>query len=119
MAWKGTSFWKKNLTNGRNILKALNAKINTKNINYNKIKFINTEIPTLEPSTLNIEIISKLYRDDKNEEEKAYILVDLILQKYSDLFYQEGEKLTHTHNIKHQITTKTDKPVSNYTWKGN
>lgn len=52
---------------------------------------------------------SLLRLDHMNEEEKSGI-VNLVT-KYSDIFYQEGEPLSFTHQVKHQIRTTDEIPI--------
>lgn len=55
------------------------------------------------------EVISRLRTNHLNEEEK--INLEMLCAKYADVFYIEGEKLTFTNHIKHNIRTSDEIPV--------
>lgn len=121
MRWKLTEFKNKKFDGliGQNTLQPLKAKINLEEeyieINNNKIKFLHTcpykteEIHTLEATDISGNYADKLYRNDMNNEER--ISLKLILEENSDIFYQEGQQLSHTHEIRHGIITQTDRPI--------
>lgn len=103
---------------GQNFLVPFKAKINLEDkyieVNNNKLffeenycPFIVSEIFTLDGVTDNI--LETLKLDHLNNEEKTAI-VDSLKQN-EDLFFKEGEKLTSTHEIKHEIVTSTDRPI--------
>lgn len=120
MVWKLTSFENKkfNALIGQNILKPLNAIVNLGEnflkINNIKTYFIDScpfdendihSIEKVDPNT----ILAKLLQDDMNSQEKK--ILKEIINKNTDLFFEEGQNLTHTHEIQHEIVTTVDKPV--------
>lgn len=44
-----------------------------------------------------------------NNEEKQSL--NTLLKEYEELFYKEGDKLTSTHEIQHEIVTTTNNPI--------
>lgn len=55
------------------------------------------------------EVISRLRTGHLNEEERINLV--RLCEKYSDIFYIEGEALTFTNKIKHRIRTTDEIPV--------
>ena len=118
MIWKLTCFKNKNFDAiiGMNILKPLNAKIDFLNdtiiINKQTIPFLNKcpfEYENIH--ILNIsdqDDINKL-SDDLNLEEKFHL--NQILNKYESLFFREGDELSCTDAIKHEIITNSNRPI--------
>lgn len=53
--------------------------------------------------------------DHLNDEEKARLTQTL--RPFRDVFFQEGKKLTFTHQVKHKITTSDDTPIHQKTYK--
>ncbi len=107
---------------GINFLKPFESKIDIKNqclriFDTFTIPFENIDYPKelievnhLEPIGNNKEEISnKIKLDHLNDEEKK-ILKNLLI-KNQDLFYNEGDNLTFTHEIKHEIKLKHNNPV--------
>lgn len=121
MSWKLTPFVNKHFDGliGQNLLKPLQAIVNLEEefleIHGVKTKFISScpykynDIHTLHESILNEDLLNKLIRDDMNQEEITELRK--IINKNRDLFFQEGQQLTHTHEIQHQIITTVDKPI--------
>ncbi len=118
--WKLTNIKNNNFDAiiGQNILKPIKAIINLEKeyveINGNKIKFINMpynyeDINILTECKENL--LDILSNSDMNEEEKQKL--EYILKANSDLFFQEGKNLSHTHEIQHEIVTKTSRPTYN------
>lgn len=107
---------------GMNFLKAFQVNINVEN-QYIKI-FANQIIPfvgnchppgmeeanQLEPiPNSNEEIVNQVNTNQLNNEEKYEI--ENLLSHYKDLFYVEGENLTFTHEIKHEIRLTQENPI--------
>lgn len=53
--------------------------------------------------------INKIRTEHMNSEEKETVLK--LIKEYSDIFHVEGNKLTFTHKIKHEINTSDELPV--------
>lgn len=53
--------------------------------------------------------------DHLNAEEKSRLIHTL--QPFRDVFFQEGQKLTFTHEVKHKITTTDESPIHQRTYK--
>lgn len=82
-------------------------KLNFENINYpREIAEANHLTPI--NNTIN-EISNKINQEHLNSEEK--ILLKQLLVKNENLFFKEGENLTFTHEIKHEIKLKHNNPI--------
>lgn len=103
---------------GQNFLVPFRAKLNLEskyiNVNNNKIFFEDSDYPfaldeihTLE--TVSYNVLDKINLDHLNNKEKDEIVK--FLRHNKDLFFKEGDKLTFTHEIKHEIITKIDRPI--------
>lgn len=120
MCWKLTRFYNKSFDGiiGQNLLKPLGAVIDLKNevlvINDNKIKFQGScphrieEIHQLDITEMD-ENIQKELTKNLNPEEKRHL--EVLLKSYGDLFFKEGETLSCTDAIKHEIVTTVSKPI--------
>lgn len=60
-------------------------------------------------NTSEVNFKDLLRTEHLNKEEKS--LLFNICHEYRDVFFQEGEKLTFSNTIKHEITTKDDVPI--------
>ncbi len=121
MSWKLTDFKAKNFEEiiGNNILTPLKAHISIEDeyleINNIRTKFVGTcpfninEVHALETINTDEELYKKLIREDTNSEEAEHLKT--IISKNSDLFFQDGQKLSHSHTIQYEIVTTTDKPI--------
>lgn len=68
------------------------------------------EANNLEPvNDIRIEIANKIHTEQLNDEEKNGLKNLLVNNK--DLFYSEGDNLTFTHEIKHEIRLTQESPV--------
>lgn len=100
---------------GQNLLVPLKARINLEDdyleINGNKIPFERTDYPfkLSEICSLEYDNLQPLKLDHMNVEEKDKI--SKLLCQYRKLFYMEGDILTSTHEIQHEIITTTNNPV--------
>lgn len=103
---------------GQNFLVPFKAKIDLEfkyiEINKNKIlfedddcPFVADEIRTLE--TVSENILDKLRLEHLNDEE--FNKVKKLLNQNQDLFFKEGDVLTATHEIVHEIITTTNIPT--------
>lgn len=120
IAWKLTKFRNKifDAIIGQNVLKPIGAIIdmntevviikNNRILFVNKCPYENNEIHQLEYSDLSPEIKENLFSDLNNEEK--YELKNL-LKNYKNLFYKDGEQLSCTTKIEHEISTTTNKPT--------
>lgn len=120
MIWKLTKFHGKcfDAIIGQNLLKPLGAVIDMENeiliINNSEIKFLNSP-PYKFDETHQLEITDidgtnfKNLSKSLNFEEKNHL--NVLLKSYKDLFFKEGDQLTSTSEIQHQIVTTTDKPI--------
>lgn len=119
MSWKLTSFNNKSFDAiiGQNILKPLNALIdfyhNTITINNNTIQFQNSspysdEANQIEPIKIDDRIQRILFNDLNQEESNA---LTKILSRFKTLIFLEGQCLSNTNIIEHQIKTVVDKPL--------
>lgn len=120
IAWKLTKFHNKTFDAiiGQNVLKPIGAIIDMHReivtINNNEIPFLNkcpfnnNEIHQLEFSDLSQEMKETLF-NELNEEEKFEL--GHILEDYKNLFYKDGEQLSSTTKIEHEIATTTNKPT--------
>lgn len=61
------------------------------------------------------EILNQLRLTHLNDEEKSNI-INLCL-KYQNIFFLDGDQLTFTNEIKHEIKTKTDTPIFSKTYR--
>lgn len=116
MCWKLTTFRniKFDAIIGQTILKPLSAIINLNKeyieINIVKTKFIEScpfhsnEIQTFNIAQPYEEVLGSVKKEEKS------LLVKMIKQN-SDLFFEEGHSLTHTHEIQHEIITTTGKAI--------
>lgn len=121
MSWKITKLLNKPFEAiiGQNILEPMGAIINLSDkyieIHDTKIKFIDScpyefeEIYEIEKSPPKEDITKKLIHNEMNEEEIRE-LKKLVLDNL-ELFFKEGDRLTHTHEIQHEIITTLNKPV--------
>lgn len=115
-SWKVINFNSKNYSAiiGQNFLIPLKAKIDVENRFINILgsnipfgyynPYNNQEICSLENSELKDLNLSHL-----NSEEHQ--LLTELLNRYSELFYKDGDQLSATHEIKHEIITTTDQPI--------
>lgn len=100
---------------GQNFLVPLKAKIDlgSKYIEIfgNKIYFENNAHYFILNEICNLETsnIDKLDLNHLNAEEKQSIMK--VLKEYEILFYKEGDKLTFTHEVQHEIVTTTNRPI--------
>ncbi|EAL58294.1 pol protein, partial [Wolbachia endosymbiont of Drosophila ananassae] len=119
MSWKLAIFNNKSFDAiiGQNILKPLNAVIdfyhNTITINNNIIQFQNSspysdEVNQIEPIKIDDKIQKILFNNLNQEENNA---LNKILSKFKTLIFLEGQCLSNTNIIEHQIKTVMDKPV--------
>lgn len=122
---KGSISWKVIALNGRkydaiigqNLLTAIKAVVNIDKrqleTNKNIILFEDdcpyeiNEITT--PEISKGKIIENLKVDHLNKEE--YNSIINLLKNYQELFFKEGDKLSFTHEIQHDITTTTSNPI--------
>lgn len=80
-----------------------------------EIQDVNTEQYFHSPDMINTletcgqDILNQLDLNDLNVEERDTILVTL--NKYKKLFFREGDKLTFTTKIEHNIPTSVDGPI--------
>lgn len=117
MIWKITDFTNKcfDAIIGQNLLKPLSAVIDlsndTLNINNNKIKFLNSfpynskEICQLENEKIDFD---SFLTNLNCEEQKA---LKNLLKNFKDLFFKEGDTLTSTTKIEHEIITTSNIPI--------
>ena len=82
-------------------------------INKERIEFDNNNCP-IDPNTIySLEPVDQLLDHvnlgELNQEE--IFGVNKLLKEYKDLFYMEGDDLTFTHEITHEIVTTTNNPV--------
>lgn len=71
---------------------------------------VNTIFPNHEnPSDRETKIINGLRLNHLNQEEREHV-INLCLQ-FSDIFFLEGDKLSFTSEIKHEIITNDAKPI--------
>lgn len=109
---------------GQNFLVPFKAKINLEfmyiEINNNKIPFedyiypyILNEICSLDGTS--DDFLEKIKLEHLNSEEKC--LTANLLKRNKDLFFKEGDKLTSTQEIRHEIVTSTDRPVFSKIYK--
>lgn len=61
------------------------------------------------------KIQENLRLDHLNEEEK--LRIEKLCMKFSDIFYLEGDKLTFTNQIKHEINTESNIPIFSKTYR--
>lgn len=120
MCWKLTKFHNKLFDGiiGQNLLKPLGAIVDMKNdvviINNNEIRFKNScpykseEIHQLDITELDENIKNELHKN-LNAEEGNHLRS--LLKSYSDLFFKEGETLSCTNEIEHEIVTTISKPI--------
>lgn len=103
---------------GQNFLVPFKAKVNLESkyieINNRKIPFEDSSYPyalneicTLDGTSENF--LEKIRLEHLNDEEKSRIID--VLKRNKDLFFKEGDKLTSTLEIKHEIITSIDRPV--------
>jgi len=120
MIWKLANFAEKSFDGiiGQNLLKPLGAVLDNNNdcliVNNNKIKFLYScpynedEIYQLEVCSMEENDLSKLYENLQSDEEKR---LKKLINSYKDLFFKEGDQLTCTTAIQHEIVTTTDRPI--------
>lgn len=103
---------------GQNALTPLKAKINLDHryleIKGNKIVFVDNNYPfdihniyTLQQ--VGSQSFDNINLDHINSEERKEIVQ--LLRDYKELFYKDGDQLTFTHEINHEIITNTSNPV--------
>lgn len=101
---------------GQDILRPLKVKIdfegnfmlvNDSKIHFNVYPFDIYNICTLESSPS--PFLDLVKHSNLNKEENGRITK--LLHRYSKLFYKEGDNLTFTHEVQHEIATKTDRPI--------
>lgn len=101
---------------GVDLLKSLNCIINLEQgtviLNRQILKlenkpYIFNEIHTLEPVEPNLE---NLNLNHLNEEE--YVEINKLIKKFRKLFFKEGDKLSSTTAIEHEIITTTDQAIN-------
>lgn len=78
--------------------------------NGNKFSTLNN-IESKDPD----KVMNKIKTDHMNSEEKAAVIN--LIKQYTDIFYQEGQNLTFTSNIKHKIRTTDEIPVYTKTYR--
>lgn len=120
MIWKLTKFKNKSFDAilGQNLLRPLGAIIDMKKevliINKNEINFLSkcpykeNEINQLEHVEINETVEENLVKGLNSEEKN---LLNKLLKSYKNLFFKEGEQLTSTSKITHEIITTTQKPI--------
>lgn len=81
--------------------------VNDSKIHFNTYPFDIYNICTLESSPS--PFLNLIKHSNLNKEENGRILK--LLNRYSKLFYKEGNNLTFTHEVQHEIATKTDRPI--------
>ena len=107
---------------GINFLIPFQSKIDIQNsclyiFDTHKISFENVDYPIeiaqanhLEPiNNPNKEIADKINQNHLNNEEKSLLKNALVENR--DLFFNEGDNLTFTHEIKHEIKLKQENPI--------
>lgn len=100
---------------GQNFLTPLKAKLDLGNkfleVNNCRINFETKDRYFLINEVCNIESsnIDEINLDHVNSEERHQLLE--ILRQYQDLFYKEGDKLTFTHEVHHEIITTTNNAI--------
>lgn len=116
LSWKVINFSSKNYSAiiGQNFLIALKAKIDVEskfiNILGNNIPFISyNPYNSWEICSLEYSDIQKLNLEHLNSEENH--MISKLLRNFKELFYKEGDKLSTTSVIKHEIKTTTDRPL--------
>lgn len=82
-------------------------KNNETNIQVNNLNFVNNEREQ--------RILNELRLDHLNSEEKE--LIQNLCLKYKNIFYLEGDKLTFTSLIKHEINTNNSHPIYSKTYR--
>lgn len=87
--------------------------ISNKRIYFNIYPFDIYNICALEPNQYPISNLIK--QSELHKEGNSKILG--LLKRYKKLFYKEGDDLTFTHEIKHEIVTKTDRPIYTKTYR--
>lgn len=118
ISWKIVNFENRNYDAilGQNILNPLKALINLEHqyieIRKQKIFFLNSDYPfdtinSLEPSKNNL--LENLNLDHINTKQR-YKLESLI-HSFKDIFYSEGDTLSFTHEIQHEIPTNSNQPT--------
>lgn len=104
---------------GQNFLIPFKAKIdlekkNIEILNKTKIPFEELDYPIVYNEICNLEpipeqILCKLNLQHLNKEEEKGL--KNLLYNFQDLFFLEGENLTFTHEIKHEIYTTVENPI--------
>lgn len=101
---------------GNDILNKMNTIIDLEigiiELNGQPIKFHNKRITYEEIHTLEYgdDNINRLKLDHLNSEE--YKEIEKIITRYKSLFFKEGDKLTSTTKIMHEIPTNTDQQIN-------
>lgn len=120
MSWKLTKFQGKDFDAilGQNLLKPLGAVVDMDNeslrINGNSIEFLKIfpyfqhEICQLETVNIDSKVLENLYSGLNSEEAEN---LQNILDTYIDLIYTEGQTLSNTDVIEHEIRTVNERPV--------
>ena len=85
-----------------------NNNIAREKANYKKSKMVLNL--TNSATSQRIDLLNKLIRTDHlNHEEKQKVLD--VCTEYNDLFHLDGDKLTYTKSISHEIKTNSDTPI--------
>lgn len=82
-------------------------------INGQKVKFLNNPYPFEQVFTLEKvenDYLKHLKLDHLNDEE--YKAIVEVIAKFEKVFFKEGDKLTSTSSIKHEIKTTTDSQIN-------
>lgn len=103
--------------NGKFLTTAINANAIPKTVSLPELSFEPFEMTTINSLGISEnpgkyerpEIRKQLRLDHLNEEEQE--LITKLCLEYSDIFYLEGDNLSFTNEIKHQINTKDNKPI--------
>lgn len=77
--------------------------------NGEKIQFLNKQIEA-EINVLDISEIKNIQSDHLNTKEK--IIVENLLNKFNQLLFKDGDVLTNTNSVVHQIRTTTDEQIN-------
>ena len=107
--------------NGEFFTTAINANAIPKFVDFNDLRlepipnlqsilnFNSNSFKTTDPYDRKIQIQNALRLEHLNEEEKDLIIE--VCLKFADIFYLEGDMLTFTNEIKHEINTGESKPI--------
>lgn len=78
-------------------------------------ELFNVDCAQTKQSNRADDVLSRLRTDHLNEEEKANLLT--LCSRYTDVFYIDGEPLTFTNKVKHNIRTTDEVPVYTKTYR--